>query len=405
MKTDVIVIGAGPAGAALAAILAQNGFSVSILEKTVFPRFSIGESLLPQCMTFLEKANLLSAVPEAYFQIKKGALFARGKRTSKIDFSQKFSDGPSQTWQVERSLFDDFLVKKAVSLGASILFDCAVQDILFKKDSVDVKILQSGEQKSIRASFIVDASGGAMVLPRLMNTVNKPKLSKVALFQHFSGEERSLEESENILISIHPENNKIWYWGIPFKNNKISVGVVSDEKTLSSFKGSDCDIFHTLCSQEPNLKRRLKNAYGSNSVQRIEGYEAAVEKIHGDRFLIIGNAAGFIDPIFSSGITIALKSAVTAAPEIINFLKNKQADWQTYDAEMATGTKTFQAYVDAWYDSSLQEIILTQNKEPDIQSKINSILAGYVWDQKNSFVREPKRKLKQVYKLLERIKS
>jgi len=400
MELDLIVIGAGPAGAAFSTILAQNGFSVTVIEKSQFPRFSIGESLLPQCMAFLDSAKLLDAIPTDMFQIKKGALFAQGERNAKIDFSQKFSNGPCETWQVERSSFDDLLIKKAEDAGVNTLFNSCVEKVFFNEDSVEVLIKRNGETTSLKASFIVDASGGSMVLPRLMKKISKPKLSKVALFQHFEGESRTSEESENILISIHPQNNKIWYWGIPFKNGNISVGVVTDEETLASYEGGDKEIFERLYSEEPQLNRRLRSAKGLNSVQRIDGYEASIESTHGDRFLLIGNAAGFIDPIFSSGITIALKSAVLGTTEVMKILKGKQPNWQAYDEEMAVGNNTFKAYVDAWYDSSLQEIILSENKDPEIQKKINAILAGYVWDNENSFVREPARKLKQVSKLI-----
>ena len=405
MEIDVIVIGAGPAGAAFSTILSQNGFSVTVLEKSIFPRFSIGESLLPQSMTFLKEADLLSEIPNDLFQPKKGALFAQGDNCAKIDFSQKFTEGPSQTWQVERSIFDELLINKAIKSGVKVKFNTSLEQINFEEETVEVSIAKNGKTERLSASFIVDASGGAMVLPRLMKTVSKPSNSKVALFQHFSDEERTLQESENILISIHPNDNKIWYWGIPFKDNKVSVGVVTDEKTLESYSGSEDKIFQTLYSQEPHLQKRLRNASGINSVQKIKAYEAKINQIHGEQFLMIGNAAGFIDPIFSSGITIALKSAVCAAPEVMKVLRKEKPDWQSYDEEMALGNNTFKAYVDAWYDSSLQKIILSQNKEPDIQSKINSILAGYVWDKSNSFVREPARKLQQVSKLLERLEA
>ena len=135
---------------------------------------------------------------------------------------------------------------------------------------------------------------------------------------------------------------------------------------------------------------------------KIQAYEAKVEKIYGDKFLLIGNAGGFIDPIFSSGITVALKSAVSGSKEIIKLLKGQKPDWKAYCDEINVGNKTFKAYVDSWYEGTLQNIILMTGKDPDIQKKINSILAGYVWDQKNTFVKEPKRKLKQVSSLIER---
>ena len=405
MKTDVVVIGAGPAGAVISSILAREGYDVTVLEKAIFPRFSIGESLLPQCMTFLQEADLLKSIPEDLFQIKKGALFTQGERTSKINFSQKFTEGPSQTWQVERAAFDELLINKACELGVNVVFDALVNEVEFSKGKVQLSYESGKKKRSLSASFIIDASGGAMVLPRLMKTISRPELSKTALFQHFENEQRNLEESENILISIHPKNNKIWYWGIPLKDNKISVGVVTDEETLLSYSGTDEEVFEELWTAEPHLFKRLKNANPANNVQKIQGYEAAIDKAHGERYLLLGNAAGFIDPIFSSGVTIALKSAVTAAPEVLKFLNGEKPDWESYEQEMAIGNNTFKAYVEAWYESSLQEIILSENKEIDIQKKINSILAGYVWDKNNSFVREPARKLKQVFQLISRMKS
>ncbi|MCM8542548.1 MAG: FAD-dependent monooxygenase, partial [Lentisphaeraceae bacterium] len=257
MTSDVAVIGAGPAGAAISAILSQNGFSVTVLEKNLFPRFSIGESLLPQCMEFLEEAGLLSAVNPDSFQIKKGALFARGDQKSKIDFSEKFTSGPSETWQVTRAEFDQSLINKSVEYGTEVIFNAEVKEIDFNPSSVQVSFLADGTEKKLETKFLVDASGGAMVLPRLLNSVSKPKLSKVSLFRHFKVDSRNLEESENILISINPNNKKIWYWGIPLKDGNISVGVVTDEKTLSSYNGSTSEQFDKLISEEPNLFKRL----------------------------------------------------------------------------------------------------------------------------------------------------
>lgn len=402
MDSDVVVIGAGPAGAAISAILSQNNFSVTVLEKSTFPRFSIGESLLPQCMVYLKEAGLLDCIPPDLFQVKKGALFTRGSQTSKIDFSDKFTSGPSETWQVMRSDFDEILINKSAEFGTRLIFDAEVKSVSFSENSASLSYSKDGQEKEISTKFVVDASGGAMVLPRLMNAVSQPKISKLALFAHFQGDQRSTEESENILISINPKNSKIWYWGIPLKDDLISVGVVTDLETLNNYDGNDSEKFQKVIAEEPNLSRRLKNANPIRAVKKIVGYEAAVKSVHGDRFLLIGNAGGFIDPIFSSGITVALKSAVIGAKNILKTLSGKNSDWTSYDQEMSVGNNTFKAYVDSWYDGTLQDIILMHGKEPEIQKKINSILAGYVWDPENSFVREPKRKLNQVSSLVER---
>ena len=185
MTSDVAVIGAGPAGAAISAILSQNGFSVTVLEKSIFPRFCIGESLLPQCMIFLEQAGLLSAISPDSFQIKKGALFARGSEKAKIDFSEKFTAGPSQTWQVNRAQFDHDLIKKSIEYGTEVIFDAEVQNVNFSPNNVSISYKANNISHELDAKFIVDASGGAMVLPKLLKSVSKPKISKVAVFRHF----------------------------------------------------------------------------------------------------------------------------------------------------------------------------------------------------------------------------
>lgn len=400
MDSDVIVIGAGPAGAAISAILSQKGYSVKVLEKSSFPRFSIGESLLPQSMEFLDKAGLLDAIPPDLFQVKKGALFARGEQYSRIDFSKKFTNGPSETWQVTRSDFDKILIDKSATYGSEVIYNATVKKISFLPDSAKVHFAENNEDKELQTKFIVDASGAAMVLPRLMNDVSEPLQSKSALFTHYNSDDRNLEESENILISINPKNSKIWYWGIPLKNGGLSVGVVSDTKTLDEYQGNDSQVFNTIVSEEPSLNRRLKNSAPTMPIKKITGYEATIKNTHGKGFLLIGNAGGFIDPIFSSGVTVALKSAILGAENIIKVLSGETVDWTEYDKEMDLGNNTFRAYVKSWYEGPLQEIILMEGKEEEIQKKINSILAGYVWDKENSFVREPARKLKQVLSLI-----
>ena len=402
MDFDLIVIGAGPAGAALAKMVAEQGFKVKILEKSLFPRFTIGESLLPQCMTSLEKCGLLASIPEDLFQIKKGALFARGNHSAKIDFSQKFSDGPSQTWQVTRADFDQILIDAAKVAGCDVSFESEITDIELYSESVKVSYKKDDIEETISSRFIVDASGGAMVLPGILGTSSKPTKSKKAVFSHFKTDHRNTEESENILIAVHPENPGIWYWGIPLKDGSISVGIVSDSEI---FSGNDSEDLLKFIAEEPQLNRRIDTNSQSRDAQSITAYAATVSSTHGDRYLLIGNAAGFIDPIFSSGVTLALKSALLGAPMVIDILNGKSVNWESFDDTMRIGNNTFKAYVEAWYDSTLQDIIFMKGKNPDVQKKINSILAGYVWDINNPFVREPERKLKQVHKLFKMMEA
>jgi flavin-dependent dehydrogenase len=395
MVYDVAVIGAGPAGAAIASLLVQNSYSTVILEKSIFPRFAIGESLLPQSMSLLDKCGLLKALPTDAFQIKKGAIFKKNNQHALIDFSHKFTDGPGTTWQVLREEFDSILINTVKDAGAEVFFDTAVNNVEFQEDIVTLEC----NDKTIKSRFVVDASGNAMVLPRLMKTVSKPVDSKTSMFRHLVNDNRSDEEAENILISINPEKSDIWYWGIPLPNGRISVGITAGSQIMESSLNIE-EQFSKLIQQEPNIAKRLQNAVPISDISTINAYSSSVESIYSNQHLVIGNAGGFIDPIFSSGLTVALKSAVCGFERVNDILSGNKADWQGYEREMKIGNNTFKAYVEAWYDQSLQNIIFAENKNEIVQSKINSILAGYAWDTENSFVREPKRKLKQLNKLM-----
>lgn len=235
-----------------------------------------------------------------------------------------------------------------------------------------------------------------MILPRILKTFTQPIKSNKAVFTHFKIDRRNLEESENILIAVNSKNWRVWYWGIPLKDGSISVGVVSDEQ---NFSGDDHADLIRYILEEPQLSIRVDLASQIRPVQSISAYQSTVSPTHSERYLLVGNAGGFIDPIFSSGVTLALKSVVLGAPLVIDILNDKKVDWSHFDQEMSHGNKTFRAYIESWYETTLQEIIFLNDKQEDIKAKISSILAGYVWDRQSSLVREPKRKIEQIYRL------
>ena len=395
MDCDVAIIGAGPAGAAMASMLNAENYRVTILERSVFPRFSIGESLLPQSMVFLKQCGLLKDIPPDTFQLKKGALFRKNNQKAHIDFSFKFTEGPETTWQVLREEFDTLLINAVQKSGAEVYFDTEVTDFDQFKDHALVHC----RDKTIKCRFVIDASGSAMILPRLMKTIEKPVLEKASLFGHFANDSRNEKESNNILISVHPQDPTIWYWGIPLADGKISVGVTSD---ANKFSTKDSEELLKYALAEPALKKRLQNATMTSKVGFIKGYTASVNQIYGERFLQIGNAGGFLDPIFSSGMTVALKTAVEGFRCVKAILEGNKPDWNHYMAELELGNKTFKACIDAWYEGSLQDIIFSDNKTPEVQKKLNSILAGYAWDRNNSFVGGTSRKIKQLHRLIQR---
>ncbi|MBB1626968.1 NAD(P)/FAD-dependent oxidoreductase [Achromobacter sp. UMC71] len=400
---EVVVIGAGPAGAVAAALLKRQGHDVLMLERQQFPRFSIGESLLAHCLEFVEEAGMMPAVQAAGFQVKNGAAFARGDSYTYFDFRDKFTPGPGTTFQVQRAQFDKVLADDAARQGVDVRYQQEVTAADFSGDGplLDVRGAD-GAQYQVRGKFVLDASGYGRVLARLLDLERASSMPpRKAIFTHI--EDRIDDpgfDREKILISVHPEQNGIWYWLIPFSNGRCSFGVVGGQDL---FGGADEDLMTTLramADAAPNLKRVLRNAVWDTPANTIGGYSASVTRLHGPGYALLGNAAEFLDPVFSSGVTIALRSSKLAADALHRQLNGETVDWQADFADpLMVGVETFRAYVQGWYTGEFQDVVFYENAQPDIRRMISSILAGYAWDQTNPFVASPQRRLRMLSEL------
>ncbi|MGV8843036.1 MAG: NAD(P)/FAD-dependent oxidoreductase [Pseudomonas sp.] len=405
-QRSVVVIGAGPSGAIAATLLKRQGHDVLIVERQRFPRFSIGESLLSHCLDFIEEAGMLAAVQAAGFQRKNGAAFACGEQYSAFDFRDKFTRGQDWTFQVQRADFDQLLAEQAQLQGVEIRFEESISAVDFSAARPVLTAQRSdGSQYQLQCDFVLDASGYGRVLPRLLD-LEAPSDFPVrqALFSHV--EDRISDpafDREKILITTHPELRDVWFWTIPFSNGRCSVGVVAE---ATHFQGRPLDLqacLQEFIAQTPSLSGVLSNAVWDTPVQRIDGYSANVKSLHGPGFALLGNAAEFLDPVFSSGVTIAMCSASMAAAVLDRQLRGEPVDWQSeFAAPLMRGVDTFRAYVEGWYDGSLQDVIYHQDGTPQIRQMISSILAGYAWDQRNPYVAEPKRRLRVLAELCAR---
>lgn len=396
-NTDVAIIGAGPSGAAAAAWLARRGVDVHVIERTRFPRFSIGESLLPQCMVHLHDCGLLDAAMAGQFQVKNGAAFTWRGRNTAIDFRQKFSAGPGTTWQVERSDFDQRLIDGAVQAGATVEFDTRVEGFIADPVAPELTLIDShGNSRQLRARFVLDASGYGRVLSRLAG-LGKPSTleSRCALFTHIEDRiDCPAYDREKILIGLHPERAGMWYWLIPFSNGRASVGVVGERDALESGGVDDSSRLWHFLREEPRLAELLSRATAVRDVGRLEGYSADVERLHGPGFALLGNAGEFLDPVFSSGVTIALDSASRAAPLVQRQLAGENIDWDAlFEKPLRRGVATFREFVEAWYDGRLPRVIFSPQQPARIREMVSSVLAGYAWDQDNPLVAASKRRL------------
>jgi len=395
--TRVLVIGAGPSGAIASALIKQQGLDVVVLEKSHFPRFSIGESLLPQSMEFVEQAGMLEAVRNEGFQYKDGAAFFLDSSYTTFDFQEKFSPGHGTTFQVPRGRFDQVLANEAARQGVDVRYGYEITRIEFLTEYVELHYqTDTSDKGAIRADFVLDASGFGRVLPKLLDLESPSSLSvRTSLFTHVTDNINSEKFDRNkILITVHPKYKDIWYWTIPFSNGNSSIGVVGEPHLIDKVPGDNKAKLQEFIRQTPNLKEILGNADYVTDVGKLMGYSADVKSLYGDRFALLGNAGEFLDPVFSSGVTIAMKSASLAAPLVVRQLKGEPVDWETeYSIALRKGVDTFRTFVNAWYDGRFQDIIFHPEQHSEVRNMISSILAGYAWDTNNPYVAESERRI------------
>ncbi len=387
--TDVLIIGAGPSGSVAAALLVQRGFKVLVLEKQKFPRFSIGESLLAQSLVLIDEAGMLEAVQAANFQYKSGAAFAWRGKYDEFNFAQKSSPGYGFTYQVIRADFDHILINEAIRMGAEVRYEVEIVAADFAGSTPVITAKdKDGKLEEHRPKFVLDASGFGRTLPRLLK-LESPSNQPFRIAYYTQVHDRITSgafDRQKIRVTTHPEHRDIWFWLIPFSNGLSSMGVVGDQARLESRGANFQERLWALTNDDPELRELLKNHQPFRPVGELKGYSANVSTMSGAGFALLGNAAEFLDPVFSSGVTIALKSAHLAAPLVERQFKGGAVDWKKeFEEPLRYGVETFRAFVDTWYDGRLQDIIYYERKDPGIKRHLCSVLAGYAWDANNPY--------------------
>jgi len=400
-QVDILVIGAGPSGAMAGAMVNKGGLRVKIIEKTRFPRFVIGESLLTRCMDHFEEAGVLEELKKHNFQVKKGAIFLKGEKRCEFNFAEQFTKAKEWTWQAPRDQFDKVIADTVESMGVDIDYESEVTDIQFNgTNSTTIVKDKRGVRRKIAAKFIIDASGYGRVIPRLLD-LNYPSTqpNRSTIFTHFKDLNRPNTEDSNRIIAISHKPD-VWIWVIPFSNGNTSCGFVGNPDYLEKYKGTPTERLKSLINNEPLLQARFQNSDMIFEPLMISAYSIAVKQLHGAGYVLTGNSTEFLDPIFSAGVTFATESGILAGKLASKQLKGERVDWDLeYSTPILNGIEVFRTYIDAWYDGSLHKIFFSDIIDEKVKKQICSVLAGYVWDKKNPFVTRHKQSVRNLANL------
>lgn len=403
---DVIVIGGGPAGATVAALVAEQGHKVLVCERDEFPRFRIGESLMPGTYWTLQRLGIFDKMKKSPFTRKYSVQFfgKSGKAATPFYFNENEPEERAQTWQVLRSDFDQLMLENARAKGAEVLHGVNVLDVLFE-DGQAVGIHAKMPDKSIQdfvASVIVDASGQSALLSRKLGiSKREPCLENAAIYSHFKGAVRDRGIDEGATLILQTENGDSWFWQIPLHDDVVSVGVVGHiDYLLTGRKQSAQEIFDEELRKCKALAPRLENAEQLFPVKVTKEFSYKAERIAGNGWVLIGDAFGFLDPIYSSGIFLALKSGEMAADAINEALERDDFSSKQlgkFAPEFLNGVEAIRKLVYAFYSREFSFAHFLK-KYPECRKDIINILVGNVYREPvngltrrlDEFVRDPR---------------
>ena len=355
---DAIVVGGGPAGSSTAALLAEKGHDVLVVEKEKFPRYHVGESLMPFCYFPLERLGLIDTLMESANPRKYCVQFVRqdGFLSQPFYFFQHFDHPSSTTWQVWRSEFDKMILDKARSNGATVMEETKAKKLIKSGDRVEGITVESDELGSldIHAPIVVDASGrDCFAAHKQKWMVRDPELKKIALWTYYKGAKRDpgLDEGATTVAYLP---NKGWFWYIPLSGDMVSVGIVAERDYL--FNGTTKDheeIFQREVLNNEWIKEHLAEAEQTGEYRITGEYSYRNRYCASDGLVLAGDALGFLDPVFSSGVFLALKSGVMLADEIDLALKAGDLSAKSFDRygkRMQSSIETMRKIVYAFYD-------------------------------------------------------
>jgi flavin-dependent dehydrogenase len=322
---DVVVIGGGPAGSTCSTLIAQRGYRVQLFEREHFPRFHIGESLIPETYWVFERLKMLDKMKKSPFVKKFSVQFvnAQGKLSAPFYFHDNKPHECSQTWQVIRSEFDLMMLNNAREQGVAAHEGVRVLEVLFEGDrAAGVRIQHAdGAKEDIQAKVVVDASGQSTMLQnRFKLRLWDPVLNKGAIWTYWQGAYRDSGRDEGATLVVQTTNKKGWFWYIPQHDDTVSVGVVAPFDYLFKGRGSHEQTYNEEVEACPAIKQRVAPGRRSAGYFATKDYSYRSKQVAGEGWVLIGDAFGFLDPLYSSGVLLALKSGELAADAIVEGL-------------------------------------------------------------------------------------
>ena len=352
---DCIVIGGGPSGSTTAALVADTGYRVLLLERDVEPRRKVGESLMPETYWVFERLGVLDGLKKGPFVEKVGVQFvsSSGKESSPFLFTRHDPRECGRTWHVERAKFDQFLLDNAAQKGVEVCRGARVLDVVFESErAVGVRLADA--EQLIRAKVVVDASGQAGLLgARFALRQPNPKFRKAAIWGHFKGSRRDVIENGVMTVCFRTQSNRSWFWHIPLSNDVVSIGCVSDaDYFFRPGARTPDESFAAEVADCPAMAQRLAGTEKVAGLDVVKEYSYMTQKSSGDGWVLVGDSWGFIDPIYSSGVWFALKSGKLAADAIVEGLQKGDTTGEQlgkWVPDFARGTAWVRKLAEAWY--------------------------------------------------------
>jgi flavin-dependent dehydrogenase len=401
---SVVVIGGGPAGTTAATLLAQRGVEVTLFERDHFPRFHIGESLIPETFWVLERLNMIPKLRKSPFVKKYSVQFIteKGKLSEPFYFWDNKPHESSQTWQVTRAEFDTMLLDNAREHGVYVHEGVRVLEVVFEGErAVGVKIQEeNGTQREVRADAIVDASGqSSMIMSRFGLRDWDPVLKKAALWTYWKGAERGVGKDEGATLVVQVKDKAGWFWIIPQHDDTVSIGVVAAYDYL--FKNRPGKDYETIYFEEvarcPGVQARIANATRADEFRAAKEYSYRSKRAAGDGWVLVGDAFGFLDPLYSSGVLLALKSGSLAADALAEGLEKgdtSAAQLGKWEADFTRGMDRMRRLVCEFYDGfSFGRFV---RRHPHLKGHLTDLLIGDLWVDG---------KFEQVFQLMDEMKA